>query len=60
MSLKIISYSDLHLEFRHQWSLPLDIDGDVLILAGDIMTFYSSEDFAAWLGEARSVCGGES
>lgn len=37
--MKIISYSDLHLEFQHGWALPPDIDGDVLILAGDIITF---------------------
>lgn len=37
--MKIISYSDLHLEFRHGWSLPSDLDGDVLVLAGDIITF---------------------
>ena len=37
--MKIISYSDLHLEFKHKWSLPPDIDGDILVLAGDIITF---------------------
>lgn len=37
--MKIISYSDLHLEFPHSWSLPPDIDGDILVLAGDIITF---------------------
>lgn len=37
--MKILSYSDLHLEFPHAWSLPPDIDGDVLVLAGDIITF---------------------
>ena len=37
--MKIISYSDLHLEFRHSWSLPPDLDGDILVLAGDIITF---------------------
>lgn len=37
--MKILSYSDLHLEFRHGWSLPPDLDGDILVLAGDIITF---------------------
>lgn len=37
--MKIISYSDLHLEFKHEWSLPPDIDGDLIVLAGDIITF---------------------
>jgi len=37
--MKIISYSDLHLEFPHNWSPPPDIDGDILVLAGDIITF---------------------
>ena len=37
--MKIISYSDLHLEFPHSWSLPPDIDGDLMVLAGDIITF---------------------
>lgn len=37
--MKILSYSDLHLEFQHGWSLPPDLDGDVLVLAGDIITF---------------------
>ena len=41
--MKIISYSDLHLEFPHSWSLLPDIDGDLLVLAGDIITF---RDFA--------------
>ena len=37
--MKIISYSDLHLEFPHTWTLPADIDGDLLVFAGDIITF---------------------
>ena len=37
--MRIISYSDLHLEFDHNWQLPADINGDVLILAGDIISF---------------------
>ena len=37
--MKIVSYSDLHLEFKHGWQLPADLDADVLLLAGDIILF---------------------
>jgi predicted phosphodiesterase len=37
--MKIITYSDLHLEFGSGWTLPPDADGDLMILAGDIITF---------------------
>jgi Icc-related predicted phosphoesterase len=37
--MKILSYSDLHLEFRNGWSLPDGLEGDILILAGDIILF---------------------
>jgi predicted phosphodiesterase len=37
--MKIIIYSDLHLEFDHLWRLPADIEGDLLVLAGDIINF---------------------
>ncbi len=37
--MKIISYSDLHLEFGKGFQLPPDSVADVLILAGDIITF---------------------
>src|SRR5580698_4237936 len=36
--MKIVTYSDLHLEFGSGWMLPPDADGDVMILAGDIIT----------------------
>ena len=48
--MKIISYSDLHLEFRHRWSLPSDIHADVLVLAGDIITFKDFTPLANLLG----------
>lgn len=38
VSRRIISYSDLHLEFGSGWMLPPDANGDVMILAGDIIT----------------------
>jgi predicted phosphodiesterase len=37
--MKIISYSDLHLEFGQNFQPPSDSDADVMILAGDIITF---------------------
>lgn len=37
--MKIIYYSDLHLEFEHAWCMPEDVEGDILILAGDIINF---------------------
>jgi predicted phosphodiesterase len=36
--MRIITYSDLHLEFGSGWTLPPEADGDVMILAGDIIT----------------------
>ena len=41
--MKLITYSDLHLEFGTGFRLPLDSEADLLILAGDIITFH---DFA--------------
>lgn len=37
--MKIITYSDLHLEFGSVWTLPSEVDGDVMILSGDIIVF---------------------
>jgi predicted phosphodiesterase len=36
--MRIITYSDLHLEFGSGWIFPPDATGDLLILAGDIIT----------------------
>jgi predicted phosphodiesterase len=36
--MRIVIYSDLHLEFGSKWALPSDVHGDVMILAGDIIT----------------------
>ena len=47
--MKIINYSDLHLEFPHKWCLPSDIEGDILVLAGDIITFKSFAPLATLL-----------
>ncbi|UQZ88839.1 hypothetical protein C4J81_06350 [Deltaproteobacteria bacterium Smac51] len=37
--MRIACYSDLHLEFKHHWTLPLDLEADILVLAGDIIVF---------------------
>lgn len=37
--MKIASYSDLHLEFKHGWCLPPALDADIILLAGDIILF---------------------
>jgi predicted phosphodiesterase len=38
-TVRLLTYSDLHLEFGSAWTMPSDAAGDVLILAGDIVTF---------------------
>jgi len=37
--VKIITYSDLHLEFGTKLQPPQDSDADLMILAGDVITF---------------------
>lgn len=41
--MKIACYSDLHLEFKHHWTLPANLTADLLVLAGDILVF---DDFS--------------
>jgi 3',5'-cyclic AMP phosphodiesterase CpdA len=41
--MRIITYSDLHLEFGSGWILPPDANGDVMILADDIVTLRDYE-----------------
>jgi len=41
--MRIITYSDLHLEFGSGWTLPPAVNGDVMILAGDIITISEYE-----------------
>jgi len=41
--VKILIYSDLHLEFGDNFRIPSDCKADVLILAGDIITFANFE-----------------
>ncbi|MGA7794867.1 MAG: hypothetical protein WCA19_17655, partial [Candidatus Acidiferrales bacterium] len=42
-SMRIITYSDLHLEFGSGWMLPPAVNPDVMILAGDIVTLRNYE-----------------
>jgi Icc-related predicted phosphoesterase len=41
--MKIITYSDMHLEFGRNFQPPADVDADVMILAGDMITFRNFE-----------------
>ena len=49
--MKIITYSDLHLEFGSGWTLPAEANGDVMILAGDIITLKDYEPLNRLLQE---------
>ena len=49
--MKIISFSDLHLEFGAGFVLPRDLDADVMILAGDIITLKEYEPLSSFLGD---------
>jgi hypothetical protein len=56
--MKIITYSDLHLGFGSGWMLPPDANGDVMIMAGDIITLRDYDPLDQLLqirvGESRS------
>jgi Calcineurin-like phosphoesterase len=41
--MRIITYRDLHLEFGSGWMLPPALNGDVMIMAGDIVTLKDYE-----------------
>jgi predicted phosphodiesterase len=47
--MKIITYSDLHLEFGTDFLPPPDSDADLMILAGDIITFKDYRPLARFL-----------
>jgi predicted phosphodiesterase len=49
--MKIISYSDLHLEFGTGFLPPAESDADVMILAGDIITFRDYKPLQRFLAE---------
>ncbi len=36
--MRIVAFSDLHLEFGSGWRLPPEVQGDLMILGGDIIT----------------------
>jgi len=52
-AVKIISYSDLHLEFGTDFRPPPDTDADVMILAGDIITCKDYRPLSRFLREWR-------
>lgn len=47
--MRIISYSDLHLEFGTDFMPPAKSDADIMILAGDIITFRNYEPLDRFL-----------
>lgn len=51
--MKILIYSDLHLEFGDNFRIPSDIDADILILAGDIITFNNFQPLYKFLKDWR-------
>ena len=51
--MKLLIYSDLHLEFGAHFVLPDNTDADVLILAGDIITFQDYDPLDAILKSWR-------
>ena len=40
--MKLLIYSDLHLEFGYDFEIPADAEGDVLVLAGDIVNLQAN------------------
>ena len=49
--MKIITYSDLHLEFETDFMPPPESSADLMILAGDILVFNKRESFSRFLKE---------
>ena len=49
--MKIITYSDLHLEFGTKFKPSINIDADLIILAGDIINFNNCEALSDFLGD---------
>jgi predicted phosphodiesterase len=47
--MKIITYSDLHLEFGSNFKPPKNSDADLMILAGDIITFKNFKPLSDFL-----------
>ena len=59
--MKLLIYSDFHLEFGSPFRLPRDADADILILAGDVITFRDYAPFdrlvSGWEKPAIFVAG---
>jgi hypothetical protein len=53
--MRIITYSDLHLEFGSGWMLPPAVNGDVMIMAGDIVTLNDCEPLDQILREVEET-----
>ena len=51
--MKVITYSDLHLEFGTDFKPPADDAADAMILAGDIITFKDFEPLGRFLEKWR-------
>ncbi len=49
--MKIITYSDLHLEFGTNFKPPQNTDTDLMILAGDIITFRNLKPLTNFLSD---------
>jgi len=49
--MKIITYSDLHLEFGTDFKPPKNSDADLMILAGDIITFRNFKPLSDFLSD---------
>jgi predicted phosphodiesterase len=49
--MKIITYSDLHLEFGTAFKPPKNSDADLMILAGDIITFKNFKPLSGFLSD---------
>ena len=47
--MKIITFSDLHLEFGIDFRSPEDSAADVMVLAGDIITFRDYDPLSRFL-----------
>lgn len=47
--MKIISYSDVHLEFGSDWSPAENVEGDLMILAGDIINLKNYKPINSFL-----------
>jgi predicted phosphodiesterase len=53
--MKIVTYSDLHLEFGNNFKPPKNSDADLMILAGDIITFKNFEPLSNFLSDWKKT-----